>query len=89
MNQVLRHAERDLVREAQGKTHTVFAGTRSDVLPTIDDAWTRRGRPVSTDQASTVYEVPMGRAVGTNGEQRVRIIVKRGTNEVRSAYPIP
>ncbi len=85
---VLRHAERDYVREARGRAHSVFLGSRSDVLPTIDEAWIRRGRPARIEGNDAVYEVEMGRVVGTQGEQRLRVVVKRDTADIASAYPI-
>ncbi len=30
----------------------------------------------------------MGRIVGTRGERRLRVVVRRGTTDILSAYPI-
>jgi len=85
---VLRHAERDYVREAKGLPHSVFLGSRSDVLPTLDAGWARRGAPTKVGPTRTTYDIDMGRSVGTLGEQRVRIVVKNGTSEIITGHPL-
>ncbi|PRA79329.1 hypothetical protein CQ054_21730, partial [Ochrobactrum sp. MYb29] len=66
-------------------THTVFNGQGDDALALIDEAWSRKGAPVSGDPGA--YIVPMGRIVGTAGETNVRVVVKPGTSEIITAYP--
>jgi len=34
------------------------------------------------------YVVPMERIIGTAGEQKLKIIVRPGTNQIITAYPV-
>jgi len=79
---VLRHAEADPSRA----THSVFSVGRNKVLNLVDEAWGIRGSPLANDPGA--YVVPMGRTVGTAGENAVKIIVRPGTNEIITSYPI-
>jgi len=68
--------------------HSVFvACEKGNSLDIVDEAWQKRSSPV-TQAGKDVYDVPMGKAVGTQGESKVRIVTKQGTNEVVTAYPI-
>lgn len=44
------------------------------------------GAPLPNDPGA--YIVPMGRTVGTAGESAVKIIVRPGTNQIITAYPV-
>jgi hypothetical protein len=66
--------------------HTVFNVGRSDVIGLVDEAWAARGAPLPGDPGAFV--VPMGRVVGTNGETAIRVVVKPGTSEIITAYPV-
>jgi len=66
--------------------HTVFNVDKTKVLGVVDEAWARKGQPLPNDPGA--YIVPMGRVIGTNGETAVRLVVKPGTNEVITAYPV-
>jgi hypothetical protein len=66
--------------------HSVFNVGRSRVLGLVDEAWSMRGASATGDQGAFV--VPMGRVVGTAGETAVRIIVRPGTNQIITAYPV-
>jgi hypothetical protein len=79
---VLRHAEAYPSRA----THSVFNVGRNKVLGLVDEAWGMRGSPLTNDPGA--YIVPMGRTVGTAGENAVKIIVRPGTNEIITAYPV-
>ena len=59
---------------------------RKEILGLIDQAWLKKGNPVSGDPGA--YVVPMGRVIGTAGETSIRIIVRPGTNKVITAYPV-
>ncbi|MBI5547146.1 MAG: hypothetical protein HY901_24970 [Deltaproteobacteria bacterium] len=48
---------------------------------------TTSGAPLANDAG--VYVVGMGRIVGTAGEQSIKIIVRPGTSEVITAFPVP
>lgn len=44
------------------------------------------GSPVLNDPGA--YFIPMGRAIGTSGETSIKIIVRPGTSQVITAYPV-
>jgi hypothetical protein len=78
---VLRHTVAD------GPGHSVFSVPRNQVLGLLDEAWAAPSRiPVPGDPAAFI--TPMGRTVGTAGENAVRLIVKPGTTNAISAYPV-
>ncbi|TSD80535.1 hypothetical protein FFI16_010555 [Pseudomonas sp. KBS0710] len=63
-----------------------FSMDRKEILGAVDEAWLKKGSPVSSDPGA--YVVPMGRAIGTSGETSIKIIVLPGTNKVITAYPV-
>ncbi|MNV45071.1 hypothetical protein D3C71_1368560 [compost metagenome] len=67
-------------------THSVFNVERKEVLGLIDEAWLKKGNPLPNDPGA--YVVPMGRIIGTGGENGIKIIVRPGTNKIITAYPI-
>ncbi|WP_411384042.1 hypothetical protein ACK3BK_07655 [Pseudomonas sp. L7] len=79
---VLEHAEPNPAKT----THSVFSMDRKEILGAVDEAWLKKGSPVVGDPGA--YVVPMGRALGTSGETSIKIIVRPGTNQVITAYPI-
>jgi len=79
---VLEHA----VPNANKANHTVFNVARDEILPLVDEAWSMRGNPLVNDPGA--YIIPMGRVVGTSGESAVKIIVRPGTSEIITAYPV-
>ncbi|MFD7789572.1 polymorphic toxin-type HINT domain-containing protein [Streptomyces nojiriensis] len=84
IDHVLRHMTPMPGRE----THTVFEELNPNkVLDLVDDAWIYRGRGVQVDKMAWV--VPMGKTVGTQGEQYIRIAVDPSTNRILTAYPYP
>lgn len=79
---VLTHAA-----ELPGKSpHSVFAVARNQILGLIDEAWLSRGAPLADDIGA--YVVNMGRQIGTAGEQSIKIIVRPGTSQIITAYPV-
>ncbi|MDE9364376.1 hypothetical protein PZ938_02050 [Luteipulveratus sp. YIM 133132] len=85
LSHVLQHAFPD----PNKKNHTVFLDG-GKVLQTIDAAWGMRGVSVEyLNGKPRAYIVPMGRVIGTEGETSVKIVVRPGTNEVITAYPVP
>ncbi len=71
--------------------HSVFtATTREDVLRLIDEAWKRRGPPVDegNPKGRDVYDVSLGRVVGTEGERHIRLVMERNTPQIITAYPV-
>ncbi len=65
--------------------HTVFNVDRSNVIGLVDEAWNKKGSPLPNDPG--VYVVDMGRVIGTNGETKIRIVVRPNTNNIISIYP--
>ncbi|CAO3947873.1 hemagglutinin repeat-containing protein [Achromobacter mucicolens] len=79
---VLEHAEPNPAKT----THSVFSMDRKEILGVVDEAWLKKGSPVVGDPGA--YVVPMGRPIGTSGETSIKIIVRPGTNQVITAYPV-
>lgn len=79
---VLEHAEPNPAKT----THSVFSMDRKEILGAVDEAWLKKGSPVVGDPGA--YVVPMGRAIGTSGETSIKVIVRPGTNQVITAYPV-
>jgi hypothetical protein len=68
------------------RRRTFFDTPRDEILALIDEAWLKKGDPLASDPG--VYVTDMKRIIGTNGETAVTIIVKPGTAEIRTAYPV-
>ncbi|MGG0940322.1 RHS repeat-associated core domain-containing protein [Brevibacillus centrosporus] len=66
--------------------HTVFSDNKTEVLSLVDEAWALKKTPVPGDPGA--YIVDMGRKIGTQGETKIRIVVKPGTSEIITAYPV-
>ena len=66
--------------------HTVFNSTEDEILKLIDEAWSMRSKPLSSDPGAFVID--MKRAIGTNGETAIKIIIKPETAEIITAYPL-
>lgn len=81
---VLAHPSAD----ASKKLHSVFNVSRDKVIGLVDEAWTRRVGPGSLSKGYRVFEMDMGRTVGTLGESRMRLVFRDGTMDIISAYPI-
>jgi hypothetical protein len=55
----------------------------------IDDAWGKRGSPFSNNSTmNDEYVIDMGEAVGTLGEQSIKIVVEQGTRRFITAHPL-
>ena len=81
MKHVLAHTQPD----SSKPRHTVFNVDRSNVIGLVDEAWNKKGIPLPNDPGA--YLVDMGRVIGTNGETKIRIVVRPNTNNVVSVYP--
>lgn len=79
---VLEHAEPNPAKT----THSVFSMDRKEILGAVDEAWLKKGSHVVGDPGA--YVVSMGRAIGTSGETSIKIIVRPGTSQVITAYPV-
>lgn len=83
MKHVLEHASSN----PNKLNHTVFDVPRNHVLSLVDEAWSVKGSPLVNDPGA--YVVNMNKIIGTNGETSIKIIVRPGTNQIITAYPIP
>ncbi|HEX7064809.1 MAG TPA: hypothetical protein VF199_07050, partial [Bacillales bacterium] len=79
---VLAHAEPN----PNKANHTVFNVNKDKILSLVDEAWLNKKSPLANDPGA--YIVPMGRNIGTQGEQSIKIIVKPGTSNIITAYPV-
>jgi hypothetical protein len=67
--------------------HSVFIiKDGSKILRLIDYAWSRRGSPLPDDPYA--YIINFKKPIGTEGETALKIIVRPGTSELITAFPI-
>jgi hypothetical protein len=82
----VKHILAHTLPDASKPAHGVFNVKGQEALKLVDEAWTTRGAAVAGDPGAFV--VPMGRTVGTAGERAVRVVVRPGTSEIITAYPV-
>ena len=83
----VKHVLEHSVPNSNKANHTVFSvSNRNEILGLVDEAWVARGNPLPNDPGAFV--IPMNRVVGTGGETSIKIIIRPGTNEIITAYPI-
>jgi hypothetical protein len=82
----IQHVLEHTVPDPSKPAHTVFNVDRNQVLGLIDEAWATRGAPLPNDPGA--YVIPMGRVVGQGGETSIKIVVRPGTSNVITAYPV-
>ncbi len=59
-----------------------------DIPSLIDEAWTKRGAGKDiNDKRTTEYLIDMGKPVGENGEQKILIVMMKGTSNIITAFP--
>jgi hypothetical protein len=68
------------------RQRTFFNTSGNELIMLIDEGWLMKGSPLPID--SGAYVIDMKRIIGTNGESAIKIIVKPGTAEIKTAYPI-
>ena len=70
--------------------HSVFNVSKDKVLGVVDEAWSMRSgvTPTLQKNGNQVFNIPVRKVVGTNGETSIRIAVKNGTSEVVTAFPV-
>ena len=85
----VKHVLDHLVPNPSKSTHSIFNVDRTKLIGTIDEAFANRGAGVLQGNGNRMFEIDMGRIIGTNGETRIRLIIKEGTNNVITAFPIP
>lgn len=69
--------------------HSVFNTDQQGLIELIDEAWQNRQSGYSEAQSNgnRVYDIDMGRVIGTDGENEIRIVVKDGSTSIITAYP--
>ncbi len=83
LNHLFRHLEPD----PDKPIHSVFDTDMAGLIELIDEAWQMRPAGELQSNGNRVYDVDMNRAIGTNGESRIRIVVRDGTEKLITAYP--
>lgn len=63
-----------------------FRVEKNEIIALIDEAWLKRENHLPDDAGA--YLIDMEKIIGTNGETAIKIIVKPGTAEIRTAYPV-
>jgi hypothetical protein len=86
-NNRVQHVFDHLNPNPQKPLHTVFSVDKKDLIPLLDEAWKNPlKQQVPGDPGA--YISPMGRVIGESGEKNIRIVVKPGTLEIITAYPV-
>jgi len=80
LTHVMAHLRANLARPI----HSVF--DVDFLIDILDEAWSPR-TTFTRGQTKDVYDVNTGRVVGTAGETNIRIVTKKETSEVITAYP--
>ncbi len=83
INHVLAHTMIDTTK----RSHAVFKNWL-DAFRVIDDAWPARSSAGTLKSQGRVWDIDMGKVVGTHGETFVRIVIKPGTARLFTAHPI-
>lgn len=68
------------------RNRAYFNVSADEIIELIDEAWLMRKEPLISDRGA--YVIDMKRIVGMQGEKGIKIIVKPGTAEIKTAYPI-
>ncbi|MFD6556375.1 Hint domain-containing protein, partial [Streptomyces sp. NPDC058398] len=86
LRHVLRHGTRGTTDPSKA-THTQFNSHGRELLNTVDEAWQRRGTPLSVE-GTDEYIVPMGRTIGTQGQTDIKIVTESGSSRIIMAHPV-
>ena len=84
----VKHVLAHTVPDASKAKHSLFSIARRDVIKTVDEAFTKKIGPGTLSGKNRVWDVDMGRAVGTLGESKIRLILRDGTMDVITAFPV-
>ncbi len=68
------------------RKRTLFNVSRDKIISLIDEAWSMKKNSLPHDPGA--YVIDMQKIIGINGECAIKIIVKPGTSEIKTAYPI-
>jgi hypothetical protein len=66
--------------------HTLFSIPQNKIVELLDEAWKLKGSTVPGKPM--VYIVNMKRVIGTAGERNIKIVVKAGTANIVTAFPV-
>jgi filamentous hemagglutinin len=84
----IKHVLEHLKENPNKPLHTIFNVESRDLLGVVDEAWKKRTGPgLLQGNGNRVWQVNLGRAIGTQGETSVQIVVKDGTNKLITAFP--
>jgi Mg-chelatase subunit ChlD len=86
----VKHVLAHTVADPSKPRHSVFNVAQDRLLNLIDEAWNARSgvTPILQRNGNEVYNIPMGRVVGTQGETSIRIVVKKDTSEIITSFPV-
>lgn len=68
------------------RKRSYFNVSRDEIIDLIDEAWMMGKEPLISDPGA--YVINMDRIIGIQGETGIKIIVKPGTAEIKTAYPV-
>ncbi len=87
-NRVL-HVLEHLKPNPKKKKHSVFETDEQGLIELIDEAWSNResGYTELQSNGNRIYDIDMGRKIGTEGQTEIRIVVKDGSESIITAYP--
>ncbi|MEW2636491.1 polymorphic toxin-type HINT domain-containing protein [Streptomyces sp. NPDC048389] len=78
------------VKDPNRATHTVFLEKSPNKLyDLVDEAWAKQAQAIRDPNDAASYIFPMGREIGTEGEDYMKIAVDPNTGLFLSAYPVP
>ena len=83
----VKHVMTHTVPDSSKPVHTVYNVDKSDVIGLIDEGWKNRGVGDLQRNGNVIYDVNMGRSIGTNNENILRIITDGYSNKIITAYP--
>ncbi|WP_328392390.1 polymorphic toxin-type HINT domain-containing protein [Streptomyces sp. NBC_00390] len=86
LRHVLNHGTRGTTDPSK-PLHTQFNSYGRELLRTVDEAWMLRGKPHNVS-GTDEYIIPMGRPIGTQGQESVKIIVEEGSSRILTAHPV-
>ncbi|MDT0614895.1 polymorphic toxin-type HINT domain-containing protein [Streptomyces lancefieldiae] len=83
------HLLRHTVEDPSRLTHTVFIEKEPNkVLALVDEAWAKQSEIINVPGDIAVI-IPMGKVIGTKGEDHMRIAIDPNSGLFLSAYPVP
>ncbi len=84
----VKHVLQHTVPNASKPLHTVYNVDKSEVIGLIDEAWVNKGQGILQSNGNALYDINMGKIIGTNGEDTIRIITKGYSNNIITAFPL-